>query len=59
MDRRLGLTIVRIASVAVVLFAIVYQPIWLVNENLVIGPGLIWLGNLRAGSAGDRLQPAT
>ena len=32
-DRRLGITIVRLGSVAIVLFAIVYQVIWLVNED--------------------------
>jgi hypothetical protein len=32
-DRRLGLTVVRLGSVALVLFAIVYQLAWLVNEN--------------------------
>jgi hypothetical protein len=32
-DGRLGLTIVRGASIAIVLFAIVFQLIWLVNEN--------------------------
>jgi hypothetical protein len=32
-DRRLGLTVVRVASVAVVMFAIVYQVMWLVNED--------------------------
>ena len=26
---------------------------------LVIGAGLIWLGNVRGRSAGERLQPAT
>ena len=33
MDHRLGLPIIRVASVAVVLFAIVFQLFWLVNEN--------------------------
>ena len=33
MDRRLGLRIIRVASVAVVLFAIIFQLFWLVNEN--------------------------
>ena len=33
MDRRLGLTIVRIASVAIVLFAIGYTVYWFVAEN--------------------------
>ena len=33
MDRRLGLTLVRLASIALVVAAIVYQLAWLVNEN--------------------------